>query len=168
MKQQGRAVSKKRTDFRWEAPDGTIWASEFEYTVFKLLERSTEFDSHKCGESDSVMYSTKIRHGICMDCGSSQVTQQRIYTPDICLVGSNGKRLYLETKGYFRRDKRALFREAVKQTKGSVDIRVLLQSNFKATPQKRIKEYLEYYKIPVAMYDKNTGIPKEWMQELTT
>lgn len=146
-------VGTKRSDRRWQAPDGTIWASKFEYEVYEYI-RSTGCDVRKCGEGDSLNYPEPKRQAECLACGGTDVVQNRVYTPDLFVtppsVVAKGRAdgYYLETKGYFRPEKRTLFRHFLKAWP-NLDIRIVYEQDGKATSKLRNLQYAErYFKIP--------------------
>lgn len=104
-------------DRRWKDPDGNEWASEFEYRVYDGL-RLLGYNVRKCGEGDSFSYTSKIIRGECVECGSTDIRQQRTYTPDLYIddlpeaAGPRGR--YIEVKGFWPADKRSLLRRAVR------------------------------------------------------
>ena len=158
---KGDRVGTKRSDRRWKAPDGTIWASKFEYTVYDTL-LSADFDVRKCGHDDTISYVEPRRNSRCVECGSDKVVQDRTYTPDLCMYQETqrGDRpIYnIETKGYFRAERRKLFREMVKSNP-TYPIVVILERNGWVTKGK--SRYLDYFKrylktVPVFVWNGQT------------
>ena len=168
-------LSKKRSDRRWEAPDGTIWASKFEYSVFDKL-RSLGYVVSKCekGPDCTFAYHSPVKSGRCLECDSCQVVQQRSYTPDLLVIpkadmgkpAGDVRRIYLETKGYFPASKRSLFR-AFQQTGPDIDLRVLAErDNWVTKGKSKLSDYFKRYlkTVPFAVW---TGdLPDEWKQDL--
>ena len=149
-------VGTKRSDRRWRAPNGTIWASEFEYRVYAgLFEALGKGCVSRCSaeEGHSFPYTTPVRQGACLECGAGNVVQQRIYTPDILVSSVPSARstgdCYIETKGYFSAEKRNLLRNFI-QTGPSISLCIILQRNSRPKGMKRtLGEYIDsYLKIP--------------------
>jgi hypothetical protein len=128
----------KRSDRRWIDPGGQEWDSKFEWLVYERL-RSDGYRVRRCDESDSIAYHSGVRQGRCLECGSAQVVQERIYTPDLFVVGRVGSdeqcRSAIECKGYFPGSKRNLFRSVAKQwgrewdEAEGPDLRIVFESN---------------------------------------
>lgn len=153
----------KRNDRRWLAEDGQEWASEFEYRVFEAL-RSAGHRVRKCGEGDSISYTESKRNTVCLECGSSQCVQYRTYTPDIFCVPKRlpeSKGFYIEVKGYFRAEKRRLF-QSMRASNPNCDLRVIFQSNFKATKTMRISQYFDRYLKTTPYHIWDGDLPGEW------
>jgi len=124
-------VGRKFSDRRWEADDGTIWASKFEHDVYYRL-AGDGYRIRKCDESDSVAYQSSIKSSVCLECGSSNCVQLRTYTPDLYVVGG-GRGIIrpgsvVECKGKFTGDKRNLFRQVAAQWEGS-NLCIIFQGN---------------------------------------
>jgi hypothetical protein len=113
----------KRSDRRWIATDGQEWASKFEHDVYYRL-KSDGMRVRKCDQSDSITYQSSVKQGRCLECGSAKVVQDRVYTPDLFLVGGQGlgkaDGAIIECKGKFTGDKRRLFRDIAQQWTGPV------------------------------------------------
>lgn len=124
-------VGRHRSDRRWEAEDGVEWASRFEHDVYHRL-RDNGYRTRKCDESDSISYQSSVKQGLCLECSSTHIVQQRTYTPDLYVVGgigfSDGRGSVIECKGKFTGDKRKLFREIAAQWEGT-DLCIVFQGN---------------------------------------
>lgn len=169
-------LSKKKSDRRWEAPNGTIWASRFEWQVYDKL-RTLGYVVRKCeqGPVDTFLYNSNVTKGYCLDCGSSQVVQQRSYTPDLFIstdedvdggMSVNGG-IYLETKGYFPASKRNLLR-AFRKTGPHIALYFLAQRDLWTTKGKtKLSDYFAKYlkDVPFAVWD-GQDIPAEWREKL--
>lgn len=158
-------VGRKRSDRRWKSPDGEVWASKFEWQVYEHL-RASGADVRKCDSSDSITYTEPKPRVRCMACGSKQCVQERIYTPDLHIISEAGQPggIYVEVKGYFRGEKRALFRH-MRKSRPDIDLRVVLEANTWVTKGKtRLTDYFARYlkDTPVVVGIKN--IPEEWWQ----
>lgn len=83
----------------------------------------------------------------------------RTYIPDFVIERSDGSKLYIEVKGYLRRDdERKLL--AVLRDHPSLDLRILFaQDNRLAGRKMRYSEWCNKNKIPYAIKE----IPKEWL-----
>ncbi len=160
-------VGTKRSDKRWRAPDGTVWDSRFEYQVFEHLRRCGS-DVRRCEKpGDSFDYLEPQTNVRCMDCGSSQCSQRRVYTPDFYIVpksaASDGGGYYLEAKGYFRRDKRVLFR-CFRNSRPEIDLRVVFEKAHWVTSGKtRITDYFDRYLKTTPYVVGINEIPEEWL-----
>jgi len=149
----GRKFAQKRSDKSFTSPDGQLWDSKYEHDVYVAI-KGTGADVRKCDKSDSFCYHEPKKGGKCLACGSGDVVQERIYTPDlhVCTPPNGtdgGSSFFIEVKGYFRQQRRALFGHFLKSNK-DVDIRILFEHDGKATAKFTYSEYVErYYKIPV-------------------
>ena len=170
-------VGYKRQDKRFRAPDGVIWASEFEWIVYDTL-RTAKYNVRKCDEGDTISYMESRRNSRCLQCGSNTIVQDRTYTPDLCVYQEEGRtdgpHYYIEVKGYFRPASRKLFREMVKRNP-TYPLRVIFEKNQWVTRGK--STYADYFDrylktIPYVVwgdtYDYEDGsrfyIPEEWNQ----
>ena len=77
------------------------------------------------------------------------------YIPDIVVTFSNGKKIYIELKGYFRTTDKAKMK-AVKLTNPDLDIRMVFTRK-----DKRYEKWCEKNKIPCAF----SYVPKSWFKE---
>lgn len=159
-------VGRKRSDKRWKAPDGTVWASKFEWTVYEHY-RTSGACVRKCTEDDSVSYTEPKPFVNCMDCGGNNCVQERIYTPDLFVVPKgaepNSGGYYVEAKGYFRPEKRKLFRH-LRNEGPDIDLRVVLESNHWVTRGKtRLTDYFERYLKTTPVVVGINNIPKDWL-----
>jgi len=159
----------KRSDKRWIDEQGREWDSRFEWLVFTALQ-SAGHNIRRCNEGDSFSYRTGVTKGECLDCGSSKVFQNRIYTADIYVLGdqSQGERsgYLLELKGYWPAPKRSLFRAVSKQlTEEGINIRIVFESPYKMRgTQLTGPEYVRKYckGIIPGIYNKKTE-EIEWL-----
>lgn len=159
----GRRIGTKRSDLRFEAPDGQIWASPFEYRVYDEIRTAGRVRVRKTTEADSIAYSTPVKRGYCAQCGSDHVAQARTYTPDLAVVSDDDgtARYFLETKGYFRGSGRNLLRAAVKANP-QADIRLIAQSDHWVTKGKtRLSDWAKRFKIKFTVW--NGALPEEWI-----
>ena len=82
-----------------------------------------------------------------MECGSDEVVQNRIYTPDLFVdhdptwKGAKRDGYFIECKGYWPAEKRSLLRQVVEQNEG-LDLRVLFAKVAKLTPKRTNVEYV--------------------------
>lgn len=162
-------MRRRHNGQRWTAPDGTEWDSIFEWQVFQGF-KEAGLDIRKCDERDTISYGEQKQGVRCMECGSSRCVQQRRYTPDLLCVregGSShehGSEYLIEVKGYFRREKRTLFR-SMRNDQPHVDLRVVLASDHWVTKGKtRITDYLERYvkNTPYFIWNGPESIPESW------
>jgi hypothetical protein len=157
----GRRVGTKKRDMRWEAPDGIVWASRFEYEVYTALkEKGVSVERTEPGK-DTLKYHNKVRSARCITCGSCDVVQDRTYTPDLLVGSKRGRKLfYIEAKGYLRAERRSLLR-AFRQSRPEIDMRLVVQKDHKITKTMTIVQWAErYLKIPVHVW--NGDIPDAW------
>lgn len=169
----GQRVGSKRSDTRWQAEDGTVWASRFEYAVYKSL-KDKGYDVRKTTEQDRMAYTSLVTNGRCRKCGTSDVVTERHYTPDLFVVprrpiaGINltqdpqdsGRRgYYLEAKGYLRTERRTLLR-AFRKTGPSCDLRLVVQRDYPVGKSTLAEWGRRLMKVPVHVWD--GGLPEEW------
>lgn len=92
--------------------------------------------------------------------------QDRIYTPDLFVIPEGGRErdgYYIEAKGYFRAEKRKLFR-CMRNDRPDIDLRVILEANHWVTKGKsKLTDYFARYlkTTPVHVWD--GGIPGDWL-----
>jgi len=158
-------VGSKRSDRRWEDETGEVWASKFEWEVFDTLSRSGR-NVRRCTSSDTISYTESRPNVSCLDCGGSNCAQNRTYTPDLFLLPqaatSDSEGYYIEVKGYFRDEKRKLFR-CLRKARPDIDLRVIFASNHWVNrPRSRLSDYFTRYikNTPFCFWDGD--IPEEW------
>ena len=125
----GKRVGRKRSDRRWQT-QGVIWDSKFEYEVYDTL-KADGHNVRKATKSDAISYCEPKARVRCLSCGSRECGQDRIYTPDLFFVPEGFSEefgYYIEVKGYFNAQKRALFR-CLRTARQDTDIRVILATN---------------------------------------
>ena len=159
-------VGRKRSDRRWKAEDGKVWASKFEHDVYEYL-RASGVNVRPCTASDSVTYSEPRPNVKCMACGSCECMQERIYTPDLFVIpdrgGAGSPGYYIEAKGYFRPEKRKLFR-CLRNSRPDIDLRVVLEADHWVTRGKtRLSDYFERYLKTTPYCVGLNDIPEEWL-----
>jgi len=151
-------VGRKRSDRRFRAPDGEVWASEYEFRVYEQLRDELGGDTvfrNEGPDGHTFNYFTKVKSGDCLECGSSEVVQRRTYTPDLRIGGSKDPpiRYYIETKGYFSAEKRNLLRSFLK-TGEDIGLVLVLQNDSKATAKLTLTQYsAKYFKIPTFVWN---------------
>jgi hypothetical protein len=158
-------VGRKRSDKRWRSSDGTIWASKFECRVYEAL-RGIGIDCRKCDERDTIHYVESRGSSRCLECGSTQIVQDRTYTPDICVSETTERGdkyvYYIEVKGYFREDRRSLFRKMVKSNP-TYPIRVIFEKDGWVTKGRtHYSDYFDRYLKTVRYHIWDGGIPEDW------
>lgn len=171
----GQRVGTKRSDMRWLAPDGTVWASRFEYAVYsKLKERG--YDVRKTSEQDRMAYASPVVSGRCLQCGTDRVVTERHYTPDLFVVPRRADEAsragliedptspgrygyYLEAKGYLRSERRSLLR-AFRKTGPRCDLRLVLQRDYPVGKSTLSGWATRLMKVPVHIWDGD--IPESW------
>jgi hypothetical protein len=156
----GSRIGTKRSDLRFRATDGSEWASPFEYKVYSTLLADGVL-VRRATASDLFEYATTVKNGICGNCSSLCVVQQRTYTPDLQVMVKPDVLFYLETKGYFPGPKRSLFR-AVLASNPSADIRLVAQSDHWVTKGKtRLSDWAKRFKIKFHVW--NGKLPEDWL-----
>lgn len=155
---------------RWQDPDGTVWASKFEYEVFATL-REKGYAVTKTSPEDSLPYASDVKQGRCLECGSKRVVQERSYTPDLFVhtspsagggVQDSGRirtGYYIEAKGYLRADRRKLLR-CFRKANPDVDLRLVAQRDYKVGKGTLSSWAVKYLKVPVHIW--NGGLPNDW------
>lgn len=157
----GKRVGTKRSDLRWRAPDGVVWSSRYEYELYLEL-KEQEHNVRKTTEKDSMGYASPVRSGRCLQCGSSEVVQQHVYTADLFVDKEGGPNkskhssgdgdYHIEAKGYIRAPKRALLRH-LRKTRPDVDLRFVVQRDYRVTKQATITEWArKYLKVPAIVW----------------
>lgn len=168
----GKRTGTKRRDFRWTAPDGTIWASRFEFEVYTAL-KEQGYAIRKTGPEDSLHYTSSVIGGRCASCGSGKVAQERTFTADLfvdttkrgntqpSIHGGTGDRrddskdvrtgYYLETKGYLRSTRRSLLR-AFRKAQPNVDLRLIVQRDYPVGKGSLTEWATKYLKVSVCVW----------------
>lgn len=90
-------------------------------------------------ESHSFVYWKKPYKPKCFDCGSTEVYEERIYTPDFWLPDYG---FFLETKGKFTATDRKKM-QLVRKANPEVDIRMVFMTDNKLTKQSK-KRYSDW------------------------
>ena len=158
-------IGYKRSDRRWRAPDGSEWASKFEWQVFDALS-ANGYNVRRCDERDTLSYTEPKSNARCVACGSWECVQDRTYTPDLFLLpesqGADGVGYYIEVKGYFRREKRQLFR-CMRNSREDIDIRLILEADHWVTKGKtRMTDYARRYLKTTPTHVWDGDIPEDW------
>lgn len=159
-------IGTKRSDRRWEDEEGNAWASKLEATIYFELSKDERIVVRRCerGGSDTFDYTSPVSSAVCLECGSTSVVQRRKYTPDLYVTPKSGGDVqsgyYIEIKGHFPGPKRTLLRHFLK-TGPSIDLRMLLQRDGRATRKLNMIEYItKYMNIPVHVWDGQ--LQKDW------
>jgi len=162
--------------YGWTAPDGSKWDSQYEYHVFTAI-KALGLNVRRCekGGRDTFNYQEAARGLRCLDCGSSQCVQERTYTADFYIAPDGeeldgpptGEGYYIEAKGYFRQNKRGLFRH-FRRSHPTADVRMVAQKNIRIGKGNLASWCKSYGKIPVHFWDHKKDdvidvIPEEWM-----
>lgn len=155
---------------RWQSPDGTIWASRFEYEVFlalgEQLDASGRTVTPTCrGGDHTFVYTDKVAGAACEHCGSTDIGKARSYTPDFFVhrkagVLADGGGYYIEAKGFIRSERRRLLR-AFRRARPDIDLRLLLQRDYKVTSSLTMLQWCEkYLKCPAEVW--RGKLPAKW------
>lgn len=144
--------------------DGNEWPSKWEWQVFDHFRRA---GSHveRCDERHSISYCEPKPNVKCLECGSSQCGQDRYYTPDLLVVPKDKElgAYYVEAKGYFRAEKRTLFR-CMRKSRPDVDLRVVFEADHWVTRGKtRISDYFNRYMKDTPYAIGLDDIPEGWI-----
>lgn len=151
-------------DRRYIDGDGIEWASRYESSVYSELRRVLGSRVRKCGEGDAVSYSTPVKRGVCLECESGRVVQQRSYTPDIFVRAPSSDDpadgYFIESKGFWPAPKRNLLRSVV-SSNPDLDLVLVFQRDLWVTKGKtKYSDYCERYLkgIPYLVWDVNSRI----------
>ena len=92
---------------------------------------------------------------------SLQYNLPKSYVPDFIVSFPDGRKLYLETKGYFRYEDQVKLR-AVKANNPDHDIRLVFAANNKISKKHKMRysDWADKYGFPYCI----GRIPKEWFQ----
>ena len=159
-------VGSKRGDQRWEDPEtGEVWPSQFEWEVYTALKAGGNA-VRRCDSGDTISYSEPRPNVSCLECGSSQCAQNRTYTPDIFLLPktapANSGGYYIEVKGYFRDEKRKLFR-CLRASRPDIDLRIVFGSDHWVTRGKtKLSNYFDRYVKNTPYHIWDGDIPEGW------
>ena len=160
----GKRAGSKRSDFRWESPDGELWDSRYEYLVYVAFRQAGKA-IRRCTKSDTMAFTLPIRSATCRACGSTEVGQRRTYTPDFHVASEDPQHpalgYYIEAKGYLRAKERALLRSFYKANPDA-GVRFLLQRDFPATKRSSITTWFGKFlpKSQVAVW--SGAVPEGW------
>lgn len=112
-------------------------------------------------ERFTLPYTSPVRGGSCLTCGSKKTGKARKYTPDFIFRKQDESFLVVEAKGRFPSTDRSKMRD-VKKAYPEMDIRILFQ--------KRSKPQMD---ILIRWCDKNgfpyafgNQVPPQWLEEL--
>jgi hypothetical protein len=101
-----------------------------------------------------------------LECGSSNCAQNRTYTPDIFFLPKaappNTGGYYIEVKGYFRDEKRKLFR-CFRNDRPDIDLRCVFEGDHWVTRGKtRLTQYFDRYVKNTPYHVWDGDIPEDW------
>ncbi len=142
-------MAKKKSDRRYTDDRGIVWASEYEFKIYSglrarlgasLVTRCTTEEGH------SFDYTSPVTRGYCLECGSGEVAQRRVYTPDMYVLSDHaiGGRYYIEAKGHFPPARRNLLSH-FRKTGQDIDLLFILQNDSKATPKRTLSQWIASY-----------------------
>lgn len=159
-------------DRRHVDSDGEVWASRYEQRVYAELHRVLGDDVRRCGEGDTVTYTTPVRAGLCVECGSSGVVQQRTYTPDLWvsdpLRGDAAGGYFIESKGHWPAHKRNLLRNVARCNPDLPVVLVFQNDGWVTKGKTRYSDYAARYlkDWPVVIWKDFLKKPKDLYDEL--
>lgn len=161
----GERVGTKKSDMRWRDTSGVVWSSRFEYEVYIAL-LAGGVDVRKTTESDQLLFSDRLTGCVCGACGATEIVKHRRYTPDLYVSsqGSGGSTddstgYYIEAKGYIRSERRRILR-SFRQARPDVNLRVIIQRDYKVGKSTLAGWVTKYMKIPVAVW--SGSLPEDW------
>jgi hypothetical protein len=163
LKIAGSRIGTKHRDMRWKSPDGEVWASRFEYSVFFTLKEKGFNVRRTNAEQDRMAYTAPVRNGVCEACASTAVVTNHFYTPDLFV--SQGDQsggpagYYIEAKGYLRAPQRSLIR-AFRKARPDVDLRFVVQSDYKVGKSTVSGWITRYLRSKVHVW--NGNLPGSW------
>jgi hypothetical protein len=129
---------KKRGDVR----------SDLEWCIWNNLKRTKKPRSIKVHyEAETIDY---------------EIISYRKYTPDLVITRPRRKNIYVEIKGYFRRED-MLKMISVKKTHPKMDIRMIFPQDNKVVGRKKMR-YSDWCKKYGFKYHIGTAVPKEWLK----
>jgi hypothetical protein len=101
----------------------------------------------------------KYNYEIEYETESLKYTVDKTYIPDFILTFPSGHKIYIEYKGYLRRDdERKLI--SIKRQHPGIDLRIVFQKNNRMTGRKfRYSDWADKHDIPYAI----GTIPDEWL-----
>lgn len=161
----GERVGSKKSDMRWRDTSGVVWSSRFEYEVYIAL-LAGGVDVRKTTESDQLLFSDRLTGCVCGACGATEIVKPRRYTPDLYVSpqgsggsAGNGAGYYIEAKGYIRSERRRILR-SFRQARPDINLRVIIQRDYKVGKSTLAGWVTKYMKIPVTVW--NGTIPEDW------
>lgn len=115
-----------------------------------------EIDTYKLLKNRQRKYKYEIEY----ETESLKYTVDKTYVPDFILTFPDGHKIYIEYKGYLRRDdERKLV--AIKRQHPLLDLRIVFQKNNRMTGRKfRYSEWADKHGIPYAIGQ----VPEEWLE----
>mgnify|MGYP003340999475 FL=1 len=133
-------------------------------SVFQVL-RDAGHNIRKCDERDTISYTEPKVNARCVACGSWECVQDRSYTPDLLLIpqgGDDSDGYFIEVKGYFRREKRQLFR-VMRNSRPDINLRLILEADHWVTKGKtRMTDYARRYLKTTPTHVWDGDIPEDW------
>lgn len=179
----GSRTGTKRSDFRWTAPDGQVWASRFEFEVYTQL-KEQGYAVRKTTKEDSLPYTSTVVGGKCLQCGSGKVAQEHTFTADLFVGsiqgdggnnggdrGSGDRRdagkdvpagYYIECKGYLRASRRSLLR-SFRKAQPDIDLRLVIQRDYPVGKGSLTDWATKYLKVPVCVWKGSLEFGKGWL-----
>lgn len=132
--------------------EGEVYKSKYERDqAQRLRETGVRFEYEK----HSIEFLSEIRNAECLDCGSTFVGKNRVYTPDFHLPDTG---VFVETKGKFDSATRTKMKEVCAQS--DKDIRMVFMRNNWLTRKHKMTygRWCDLHDIQWAVGD----IPLEW------
>ena len=94
-----------------------------------------------------------------------EYTLSHKYTPDLLLQGPDGKRIYIELKGYFQAVDRVKLR-AVRQEHEGIDLRIIFQRGDRRLSAQSKTTYVAWAKKHGFKYAEGHRVPDAWIKEV--
>jgi hypothetical protein len=145
----------RRYQKRREAEDAG-YRSGFEKEMAELLSKAKISFSYETG---TIKYTSPVRGGLCLSCGTNKVGKGRSYLPDFRIGG-----IIIETKGKFSSADRTKFL-AIKASNPTIDLRLVFQRDNKLRRNSET-HYSDWAKAHGFTYHVGLKLPPKWLKEL--
>lgn len=180
----GHRVGTKRSDLRWQSPNGELWDSRLEAEIYESA-KADKIPVRRClkglpgkPDSDTLEYwSAGTGRLSCRACGSADVGQLRRYTADLVLgtrvlpTGSGDEvhtpdsagRCYIDIKGFVRSNKRSLLR-AFHKARPEIDLRLILERDYKISKTSSFAQWCNRtLRVPYVLWNGHFPSSTDWI-----